>query len=72
MRDCYDAGLKTTIVARSPTPLYPYDHVMDPHGFGVFDILPVDAADRLMNTLPFGVDGQLSQGLFAHLASQEP
>jgi cation diffusion facilitator CzcD-associated flavoprotein CzcO len=72
MADCYDAGLKTTIVARSPTYVLPYDYVMDHRAVGIYDVVPLDKADKLMNALPFAVDGQLSHGLLAHLASQEP
>jgi len=72
MQDCYRAGLQTTMVARSATYIFPYEYVMDPHGIGAYDIMPLDAADRLLNTFPFALDGQFSHGLFAHLASQEP
>ncbi|KAI1774513.1 hypothetical protein F4818DRAFT_418120 [Hypoxylon cercidicola] len=72
MQDCYKAGLKTTMVARSPTYIFPYEYVMDPHGIGAYDNMPLDLADRLLNTFPLALDGQFSHGLFAHLASQEP
>jgi hypothetical protein len=60
------------MVARSPTYILPYDYVTDPHGIGVYDVMPLEAADRMMNTFPSGLDGQFSQGLFAHCASKEP
>ncbi|KAI0010778.1 hypothetical protein F4779DRAFT_576077 [Xylariaceae sp. FL0662B] len=72
MQDCHNAGLRTTMVARSPTYIFPYEYVMDPHAIGAYDILPLDAADKLLNTFPPALDGQFSHGLFAHLASQEP
>ncbi|KAL9619563.1 MAG: hypothetical protein Q9160_005839 [Pyrenula sp. 1 TL-2023] len=72
MQDCYEAGLQTTMVARSPTYIFPYAYVMDPHGIGAYDLMPLDAADKLLSTFPSGLDGQFSHGLFAHLASQEP
>ncbi|KAI0849179.1 hypothetical protein F5Y00DRAFT_253101 [Daldinia vernicosa] len=72
MQDCHAAGLNTTIVARSPTYIYPYEYVMNPHAFGAYDNLPVEVADRIMYTLPPALDGQFSHGLFSHLASQEP
>ncbi|PVH93133.1 FAD/NAD(P)-binding domain-containing protein [Periconia macrospinosa] len=72
MRDCWEAGLSTTMIVRSPTYIFPYDYVMDPHGIGAYDKLPLEAADRLLNTFPSMLDGQFSHGLFAHLASQEP
>lgn len=30
IEDCHAAGLKTTMVVRSPTYIFPYDYVMDP------------------------------------------
>ncbi|KAI1409052.1 hypothetical protein F5Y13DRAFT_171064 [Hypoxylon sp. FL1857] len=72
MEDSYHAGLKTTMVARSPTYVFPYEYVMDPHSVGAYDVMPQEAADRLLNTFPLALDGQFSHGLFSHLASQEP
>jgi hypothetical protein len=72
MQDCYKAGLKTAMVARSPTYIFPYSYVMDPHGLGAYDSMPLVVADRMLNTFPSGLDGQFSHELFAHLASQEP
>ncbi|KAF3056255.1 hypothetical protein GL218_06444 [Daldinia childiae] len=72
IQDCHAAGLRTTMVARSPTYVYPYEYVVNPHGFGVYDNLPLEVADRLMYTLPPTLDGQFSHGLFSYLASQEP
>ncbi|KAK7733905.1 hypothetical protein SLS53_008055 [Cytospora paraplurivora] len=72
IQDCHGAGLKTTMVARSPTYIFPYEYVMDPHGVGAYDLMPLEDADRLLNTFPPALDGQFSHGLFAHLASQEP
>ncbi|KAI1098962.1 hypothetical protein F4804DRAFT_345895 [Jackrogersella minutella] len=72
MQECYNAGLKTTMVARSPTYIFPYEYVMDPHGIGAYDNMPLDVADRLLKTFPLALDGQFSHGPLAHLASQEP
>lgn len=72
IQDCHDAGLKTTMVARSHTYVFPYDYVMDPHGIGAYDKMPLEAADRMLNTFPLVLDGQFSHGLFARLASLEP
>lgn len=60
------------MIARSPTYIFPYSYVMDPHGIGAYDLLPLKAADRMLNTFPLALDGQFSHGLFAHLALQEP
>ncbi|KAJ4409721.1 hypothetical protein N0V82_009410 [Gnomoniopsis sp. IMI 355080] len=72
IQDCHDAGLDTTMVVRSPTYIFPYEYVMDPHGIGAYDLMPLETADRMLNTFPQALDGQFSHGLFAHLASQEP
>ncbi|KAI1503001.1 hypothetical protein F5X99DRAFT_426586 [Biscogniauxia marginata] len=72
MEDCHNAGLKTTMVARSPTYVFPYEYVMDPHAIRAYDNMPLDVAGRLLNTFPLALSGQFSHALFAHLASQEP
>ncbi|XXH04531.1 hypothetical protein Hte_010947 [Hypoxylon texense] len=60
------------MVAHSPTYVFFYEYVMDPHGTGAYDNMPLDAADRLLNTFPLALDGQFSHELFSHLASLEP
>jgi hypothetical protein len=60
------------MVARSPTFILPFDYVMNENAIGAHDLMPLDAADIFLNTLPPALDGQFSHGLFAHLASQEP
>jgi hypothetical protein len=50
----------------------PYAYIADPRGLGIYDILGSERADRIMSTLPTGVEGQLLHGLFAHFARQEP
>ncbi|KUI52875.1 hypothetical protein VP1G_00529 [Cytospora mali] len=45
---------------------------MCPHAIGAHDLMPLEAADKLLNTLLQALDGQSSHGLFAHLAAQEP
>ncbi|KAI0972390.1 hypothetical protein F4678DRAFT_471911 [Xylaria arbuscula] len=72
IEDCHAEGLQTTMVARSPTYVFPFEYVMDPHGIGAYDIMSLDAADKLLNTMPQALDGQFSHGLFARLASLEP
>lgn len=72
MQDCHQAGLKTTMVVRSPTFIFPLEYVLDPRGLGCFDKLPLEVADRMMNTNPNVLDGQFAQGAWAHKASQEP
>ncbi|KAI0540379.1 hypothetical protein GGR58DRAFT_461129 [Xylaria digitata] len=72
IEDCHIAGLKTTMVARSPTYILPYDYIIDPHNLGAYNVLPLDTADRLLNTLPEALSGPLAQSLLAYFASQEP
>ncbi|CAI7632016.1 unnamed protein product [Penicillium glandicola] len=71
LEDCHAAGLQTTMNVRSPTYMVPIDYVDNPAGLGCYDA-GVEAADNLFMTLPTFIDGQLSRGLFAHFASQEP
>ena len=49
----------------------PVDYVCDKRALGMYDF-SVEAADRMMLTLPTAVDGQLGRNLFAMFASQEP
>ncbi|KAI0423091.1 hypothetical protein F5X98DRAFT_382412 [Xylaria grammica] len=72
IQDCHTAGLETTMVVRSPTYIVPFEHITDPRGFGAYTILPLDAADKLLNTMPEALGGPVAQTLLAHLASQEP
>lgn len=68
---CYAAGLKPTMVVRSPTYLVPVEYVCHKMSLGAYDF-GVEAADRMFMTLPAVVDGQLARDLFRHFASQEP
>ncbi|KAI8723125.1 hypothetical protein NCS52_00167600 [Fusarium sp. LHS14.1] len=69
--DCHAAGLQTTMVARSPTYIIPFEHICHEASFGVYDH-GVEAADRLFMTLPTMVQGQLTQDLLQRFASEEP
>lgn len=71
LEDCHAAGLKTTMVVRSPTYIVPLEYVCNKHGLGAYDI-DVDLGDRLFQTTPPAVDSQMVRGLFGLLASQEP
>ncbi|KAH7096045.1 hypothetical protein FB567DRAFT_624218 [Paraphoma chrysanthemicola] len=70
--DCYKANLKTAMVARSPTFVIPHDYVCHPNSIGLYNILPVEAADRFINVNPIGIDTQFIHGLLSHLSSQQP
>ncbi|GAA92592.1 monooxygenase [Aspergillus luchuensis IFO 4308] len=69
--DCHKAGLDATMVVRSPTYIVPLEYVCDKNSLGAYDG-GVDAADKLILSLPAVVDGQLARGLFAMLAANEP
>ncbi|KAI0513064.1 hypothetical protein F5B22DRAFT_637427 [Xylaria bambusicola] len=72
IQDCHAQGLQTTMVARSPTYVLPHSYVMGPRGLGVYDLMPLDAADKLANTTPQALAGRIIHGAFSHLASLEP
>jgi len=61
-----------TLIARSPTYIFPESYVFHSHGFGSYDILPLSVVDRSFNTLPVVIDYLLAAGLFSHFASEEP
>jgi hypothetical protein len=69
--NCHEAGLKTTMLVRSPTHIFPTKYVMDHRSLGLYD-LGVEMADRFFMTIPSVVDSQLAKGLNAFMASQEP
>ncbi|KAH9226022.1 hypothetical protein K456DRAFT_1934595 [Colletotrichum gloeosporioides 23] len=71
LQDCHDAGLKTTMVIRSPTYIVPVEYVCNPRSLGAYNF-GVEAGDRMFLTLPACIDGQLGRGLFAQFALQEP
>lgn len=71
LEDCHAAGLKTTMVVRSPTYIVPLEYICDKRGLGAYD-LGVELGDKLFQTTPPAVDSQLTRGLFGLLASQEP
>lgn len=71
LEDCHAAGLKTTMVVRSPTYIVPLEYVCDKRSLGAYD-LGVEIGDKLFQTTPAAVDSQLGRGLFGLLASQEP
>lgn len=72
LEDCYNAGIKTTMIQRSPTYIIPMAHLLHPKGFGIFDHQPVEIADPMMFAGPLAVGGQLAGMLHAGLAAQEP
>jgi thioredoxin reductase len=71
LEDCYNAGLKVTMIVRSPQYLVPLEYICHELGLGAYDS-GVEAADNLFMMMPTIVDSLLGQGLFAQLVSQEP
>ncbi|KAI1413915.1 FAD/NAD(P)-binding domain-containing protein [Hypoxylon sp. FL1857] len=71
IEDCYDAGLKTTMNARSPTYVFPIAYCHDIRGLGAYDHMPIDVADKMLMTLPTCVDAQLTHSLYSNLSSME-
>ncbi|KAH8887797.1 FAD/NAD(P)-binding domain-containing protein [Thozetella sp. PMI_491] len=72
LEDCHNAGLKATIVARSPTFVFPWEYCLDPQGLGLYEIFPVDIVDNRQLTMPNSVAGQLAKRGMAFAASKEP
>ncbi|OHE93551.1 hypothetical protein CORC01_11148 [Colletotrichum orchidophilum] len=70
--DCHDAGLKTTMVQRSDTYVVPMTYFAHPMGFGVYDILPAEDADVIVNGGPLAVGGAILGLAHTMQAAQEP
>ena len=70
--DCANAGLKVTMVARSPTYIFPRDYCFDPNGMGLYDILPADLVDNVFASCAVNIGGQVSRDQYAALAAKEP
>jgi cation diffusion facilitator CzcD-associated flavoprotein CzcO len=71
IEDCYNAGLKVTMIVRSPQYLVPLEYIRHEFGLGAYN-KGVEASDAMFMMMPTIVDSQLGQALFAQLASQEP
>ncbi|KAK1622575.1 hypothetical protein BDP81DRAFT_333860 [Colletotrichum phormii] len=70
--DCHDAGLKTTMVQRSETYVVPMTYFAHPMGFGIYDILPADDADVIVNGGPLAIGGALLGLVHRMQAQAEP
>ncbi|KAF4452312.1 putative flavoprotein involved in K+ transport [Fusarium austroafricanum] len=71
LEDCHSAGIKTTMVVRSPTYIVPLEYVCNDVSLGAYNH-GVERTDRMFLTLPSVVEGQLARNFFRVLASQEP
>lgn len=72
LKDCVDAGLRSTIATRSPPWIVPYSYIGDPSLLGVYQSIGVSAADRMLMLDPNVVGSHLIGLIIGHLASQEP
>ncbi|KAJ4397786.1 hypothetical protein N0V93_002023 [Gnomoniopsis smithogilvyi] len=72
MEDCAAGGLATTIVARSPTYLFPWDYALHPAGLGAYETHRAELVDAQQMTGPASIGGQLARGLHQVLAEKEP
>lgn len=72
MEDTANANLATTIVARSPTYIFPWDYVLHPAALGLYEKVPAETADAMQSSGPAAISGQLTKGLMGMLASKEP
>lgn len=69
MEDCAAAGLKTTMIARSPTFIFPWDYALFPEGLGLYERIPTDVADKQLMSGPAAVGGQLVRDSYAYVAA---
>lgn len=72
MEDCALAGLATTMAARSPTYIFPWEYALNPNGLGMYERLDADLVDKIQMSGPAGITGQLVLGSYKVMASQEP
>lgn len=68
--DYHDAGLEATIVQRSETYVVPMTYFAHPIGFRVYDVLPPNDADVIVNRGPLAIGGALL-GLVHKIQAQE-
>ncbi|KAL1848546.1 hypothetical protein Daus18300_013556 [Diaporthe australafricana] len=72
VQDCYDAGLQTTMNARSPTYIVPLEYICHVMSLGIYDSpAGVEAVDKMLLTLPVVVGSQINKALYVALASSE-
>lgn len=72
MEECYNAGLKTTMVQRSPTYVIPMSYLLHPEGLGIYDYVPAEIGDAITQAIPLAVGGPLLGLTHAKLAAAQP
>ncbi|KAG8157406.1 hypothetical protein KVR01_012790 [Diaporthe batatas] len=69
MEDCAAAGLKTTMIARSPTFIFPWEYALFPEGLGMYEAMPTDVVDKILVPGPAAIGGQLVRDSYANMAA---
>jgi hypothetical protein len=72
MVDCYNAGLKTTMVQRSETYLFPVEYGKNPLGLGIHSVIPNETADAILHASPLAIGGPSSCYVHAKMSEAEP
>lgn len=72
LEDCYNAGLQTTMIQRSPTYVIPMSYLLHPAGLGLYDYVPAATGDAIAQAGPLAVSGPLLNLTHAKQAAAEP
>ncbi|KAK2033570.1 FAD/NAD(P)-binding domain-containing protein [Colletotrichum zoysiae] len=72
LMDCHHSGLQTTMIQRSETYVVPMSYFAHPKGLGLYDIIPIEYADAVVNGSPLAVGGILVQLIHQMQAEAEP
>ncbi|KAK2055329.1 FAD/NAD(P)-binding domain-containing protein [Colletotrichum caudatum] len=72
LMDCHRSGLQTTMVQRSETYVVPMSYFAHPMGLGLYDIMPTEHADAVVNGSPLAVGGNLLRLVHQMQAQAEP
>ncbi|KAJ0335740.1 hypothetical protein COL922a_008812 [Colletotrichum nupharicola] len=72
MPDCHKAGLRTTMVQRSPTYVVPMSYFAHPMGLGAYEFLPIEDCDAVVSGGPLAVGGPLLALCHGMQAIEEP
>jgi hypothetical protein len=60
------------MIQRSPTFVLPTDYAFNALSMGIYNVVPTQVADCIVNAGPIAVGGQLVQGVHQMLAASEP
>ncbi|KAF5022537.1 hypothetical protein F66182_5439 [Fusarium sp. NRRL 66182] len=70
--NCYEAGLKTTVVQRSETYVMPVTYFQYPMSFGVYEHVPAEMGDAITHCSPLAIGGPLLRRVNAMQSEAEP